>query len=1410
MGPALSRDTSRNNNDRNRRENRETSNRPTKRIRTNSSSNNSTMSGNSEDDLEAIQNDVEEVEQILTERRGILFSSASSNPTRALFDSIGSALGNIRGRLQEMTSVCPPTARQSEVSAESLRQLSQRLDTAELSHSTRMPLNLLQHELSRRDLAVESSSEPLVPESPSSVGSRRSSLRRQSSTLLASRNRDEDPSSQQAESPRNLAEASFASSRTLAASIRTQGTALPTLSEDLEENELTDRAGLLLPDSAQKQRTSMRWSMKIIGDDVVRQLSDAEPEEKEAVVDETAPLSDVPAVGLYTWGSLEFSDSGDEEKTEEKTYQLFGVDEEAAKASPTPKYVPTDTRLGRSDICSMSASETHCAFVTSSGRLITCGNNTQGAVDPSRRGSPSIPRPTHLEAGLAIARIKKVSCGIHHTAVVTETKSVLTWGFNGRGQLGHRTAKRSSTANFVFPKAFILGLGRRADNVVCCDGYTLVLTTRMEAFVCGGQTFDEGNSMEDDEFFPLPEQNSVLRGLPLVGIASGLRHLVVWTAHGTAYAWGSNDSGQCGREYPRELKVPVPIGVPKSSLAPHPSGHDDSSVSFSPLLKNWNIWARDEPLSLARDVHVVDAACGKDHTILVTDSGRLLVCGSNKDGQLGVATSDSEWMTFSKVQPISHPTAENHFQSVQAGRNHTILLDDSGAVWEMGNGDPTIRQVPSLLESSSQICSITSGGSINFAVIKSKGAESTSSKTPSMPLDNLMTAIRSEQEKSKNPNTNENYLSSIEDLTRGTVNLFRSPSVMSSLFVDPEEIDHMYQTLINKSHDKEMKQQIATSIERGMLMGLQSMVDSRLIYLESVRFLLLYLQCPLWLCEDDENEDKVNFDVRGDLLFLLCETILGLPFEGYKAFLAWTATVYGKKLFVPLLVKPLLQQLNYRFANSITHGIPMVAGVLRWLHTVNERSDNSLARGQDFYCTGIDDMSMESLFQDLESYQMATDSQRSSNFFIADHPFLMSPSIKQKLLQVEHQMSMVEAARAEGVSFDETTREYKFQPFFVLAIDRKHLLPQTLQAVAKASTGELRKGLKVVFKGEDGVDAGGVTKEFFQLLCEQLFDVNTGMWTTSRGNNNETWFNSDCTWNCEGYYLVGVLCGLAVYNSVILDVHFPHAIYRKLLGLPLGLEDLIDEDVRKGLKSLLDYEGDDVEWVFCLDFEVSWMCLGQERKKELKAGGSNIAVTSENKEEYVMLYVKWLLVDSIASQYDEFERGFNQVMEDSSLDIFLAEELELLVTGTPELDFFALQKASEYEGGFDEDSAVVRNIWKWVQSASLPTQEKFLKFCTGSSKGKFAIRADSYLAFVLLRCTQRKNICLFCSLLIGPIGGLGKMPFKIQRAGPDSQQLPTSHTCFNTLIVPDYGDDYDKLSDRLGRAVIECEGFGLQ
>ena len=54
------------------------------------------------------------------------------------------------------------------------------------------------------------------------------------------------------------------------------------------------------------------------------------------------------------------------------------------------------------------------------------------------------------------------------------------------------------------------------------------------------------------------------------------------------------------------------------------------------------------------------------------------------------------------------------------------------------------------------------------------------------------------------------------------------------------------------------------------------------------------------------------------------------------------------------------------------------------------------------------------------------------------------------------------------------------------------------------------------------------------------------------------------------------------------------------------------------------------------------------------------------------------------------------------------------------------------------------------------------------------------------------------------------MDFVIQKASADSHQLPTSHTCFNTLLLPDYGSDYEKLEKLLGRAILECEGFGLE
>ena len=124
--------------------------------------------------------------------------------------------------------------------------------------------------------------------------------------------------------------------------------------------------------------------------------------------------------------------------------------------------------------------------------------------------------------------------------------------------------------------------------------------------------------------------------------------------------------------------------------------------------------------------------------------------------------------------------------------------------------------------------------------------------------------------------------------------------------------------------------------------------------------------------------------------------------------------------------------------------------------------------------------------------------------------------------------------------------------------------------------GDLKKQLVIEFEGEQGIDEGGVSKEFFQLIIEQIFNPDYGknykdkfyqfasLFLTSSAMfclNNETetfWFNPTSFENDAQFTLVGIILGLAIYNNVILDLHFPSVMYKKLCGKPGSYKDLED------------------------------------------------------------------------------------------------------------------------------------------------------------------------------------------------------------------------------------------------------------
>ena len=71
------------------------------------------------------------------------------------------------------------------------------------------------------------------------------------------------------------------------------------------------------------------------------------------------------------------------------------------------------------------------------------------------------------------------------------------------------------------------------------------------------------------------------------------------------------------------------------------------------------------------------------------------------------------------------------------------------------------------------------------------------------------------------------------------------------------------------------------------------------------------------------------------------------------------------------------------------------------------------------------------------------------------------------------------------------------------------------------------------------------------------------------------WFNASSVEDRDAFVFMGLVVGLAIYNSVLLDCPLPQALYRKLLGQQCTLRDLDDMDpvLGKSLGQLLSYEG---------------------------------------------------------------------------------------------------------------------------------------------------------------------------------------------------------------------------------------------
>lgn len=177
-------------------------------------------------------------------------------------------------------------------------------------------------------------------------------------------------------------------------------------------------------------------------------------------------------------------------------------------------------------------------------------------------------------------------------------------------------------------------------------------------------------------------------------------------------------------------------------------------------------------------------------------------------------------------------------------------------------------------------------------------------------------------------------------------------------------------------------------------------------------------------------------------------------------------------------------------------------------------------------------------------------------FTVCDYAWMLNPESKSWMLSIENDIQMNEEAKSahnpDNFLYLLLQGPGAITPYCFIEVRRENLIEDSLNVLSKPNMN-FKKELKVKFIGEQGVDAGGVKKEFFQLVVRQIFDPAYSMFNY----NEETrafWFNAETLEAPIKFELIGFVLGLALYNQVILDVHFPRIVYKKLLGLEPSFE----------------------------------------------------------------------------------------------------------------------------------------------------------------------------------------------------------------------------------------------------------------
>jgi len=326
--------------------------------------------------------------------------------------------------------------------------------------------------------------------------------------------------------------------------------------------------------------TAVAW-----GDNHTGQLGDG------TVIDRTAPVgvmlpsgTKVTAVATGGKHSLALTSAGTVLAWGSNSHGQLGDGSMADSHVPVPVSLPHGTV-----ITALAAGGGHSLAVTAAGQVLAWGDNEYGQLGNGSTRDSDVPVRVRLPRG---ARVVAVHASYNYSIALTAGGHVLTWGYNGSGQLGNGYHTASDVPTRVrLPK----GTTVRAIATGGFDG--LALTTAGHLLAWGDNRYGQlgvGTRGSSD----VPLRVKLPAGTKVVAIAGGSQHTLALTSSGRVLAWGWNVYGQLGDGTTRDRHVPVRVRLPAG-------------------------------------VSVTAVSAGGGFSVALTSTGRILAWGHNQFGQLG-------------------------------------------------------------------------------------------------------------------------------------------------------------------------------------------------------------------------------------------------------------------------------------------------------------------------------------------------------------------------------------------------------------------------------------------------------------------------------------------------------------------------------------------------------------------------------------------------------------------------------------------------------------------------------------------------------------------------------------------------------------------------------------------------------